>query len=132
MDEKQLKLNVNKIECLIVGKKCDMLYWESEWQTALQCFDTNGRYINVSSKVNNLGDIIEEHLNSNGHIDEVTMIAWRHLHANAFMTKILIIALYDMFVHNHGIRSLNSFCNLVCKNNNWISCKLLSIVRLLD
>ena len=36
--------------------------------------------------VNDLGDIIEEHLNSNGHIDEVTMIAWYHLHADAKIT----------------------------------------------
>ena len=40
-----------------------------------------------------MGDIIEEHLNFNGHIDEVAMIAWYHLHA-----IILIIALYNVFV----------------------------------
>lgn len=33
-----------------------------------------------------MSDIIEEHLNFNGHTDEVTMIAWYHLHANAFVT----------------------------------------------
>ena len=54
-----------------------------------------------------MGDIIEEHLNFNGQKDEITMIAWYHLYTNAFMTKILIIALYNMLVHNYVISRVN-------------------------
>ena len=60
----------------------------------------NGGYINVSNQVKDLGDIVKEHLN--GHIDEVAMIAWYHLHA-----IILIIALYKVLVHNYVISRLN-------------------------
>ena len=110
---------------MIVGKKCGIVVlgeWISYW-TAMFWF--NGVYVNVSNEVKDLGDIVEEHLNFNGHIDEVAMIAWYHVHA-----IILIIALYNVSVHNYVISRLH-YCTFfiisVYKNNNWISCKLLSM-----
>ena len=104
MNSKQLKLNDNKTECLLVGKKHDLRRLDI---TKLRILENE---FDVMSPIKNLGIIFEPDLSFNKQINQITKIAGYHLRNIAFLKKYLDEKTVKMLIHNFVISRLD-YCN---------------------
>ena len=81
MDFKHLKLNENKTEFMLVGKK------ENLGNLGVTNLTINGIQIQIADKVRDLGMIIDSNLNLNPQINNVVRITGYHLRNIAFIKK---------------------------------------------
>ena len=104
MAGKQLKLNENKTECLIVGKPIDVT------RINMCQLKVNNQYIKVSKNVKNLGVILDSELSMKDQINETVKKASYHLKNITFVKKYLDEKAVQMLVQNHVISKLD-YCN---------------------
>lgn len=104
MDGKQLKLNEDKSECLLVGKKNDLRRLKT---TTLRMHGTNMEVKNVAR---DLGVLIDCHLSFHDQINNVVRATGYHLRNIAFIKKYLDDKTIKMLIHNYVISKLD-YCN---------------------
>ena len=104
---KKLKLNNDKTECLIVGKKNDIRRFSHVSQLSVQ-----GNIIDISDSVKDLGFILDSNLTFNEQINKVVRNAGYHLRNIAFIRKYLGETTAKLLIHNYVINSLD-YCNSV-------------------
>ena len=107
MDGKQLKLNEDKTECLIIGKKNDISNMRN-----IQNLSVNNTLMNVSKSVKNLGVLLDCSLTLKEQISKIVKISGYHLRNIAFVRKYLDEGTVKMLVHNYIISRLD-FCNSI-------------------
>ena len=104
MESKQLKLNQDKTECLLVGKNRDI----KRLNMSTLCI--NGRNLDVCDAVKNLGVTLDSTLSMKEHIQQVVRTTNYHLRNIAFIKKYLDETTMKMLVQNHVITKLD-YCN---------------------
>ena len=107
MDGKQLKLNEDKTECLIIGKKNDISNMRN-----IQNLSVNNTPMNVSKSVKNLGVLLDCSLTLKEQISKIVKISGYHLRNIAFVRKYLDECTVKKLVHNYIISRLD-FCNSI-------------------
>ena len=105
MEMKQLKLNEDKTECMIVRKKGDLRRWEN-----LQSLNIDGNDIGITKTVKNLGVILDSNLSMKEQINKVVRLAGYHLRNIAFIRKYVDESSMRKLIHNHVISRLD-YCN---------------------
>ena len=104
MESKQLKLNQDKTECLLVGKNKDIK------KLSMSTLCINGRNLDVCDAVKNLGVTLDSTLSMKEHIQQVVRTANYHLRNIGFIKKYLDETTMKMLVQNHVITKLD-YCN---------------------
>ena len=104
MDSKQLKLNEDKTECLVVGKKNDVRKFR---MSSLKMHETT---VEVKTVVRDLGVLLDCHLSFHNQINNVVKVAGYHLKNIAFVRKYLDERTTKMLISNHVISKLD-YCN---------------------
>ena len=104
MEMKQLKLNENKTECLVVGKHKDLASLD------ISRLNINNNTMVVSSEVKDLGVQVDCNLSFKSQINQTVKIAAYHLRNIAFVRKYLDEKTTKMLIHNHVINKLD-YCN---------------------
>ena len=104
---KQLKLNEDKTECLIVGKKRDL-----ERPGNLNNFRLYNTTVEVKNSVKDLGMILVCNLSLKDQINKVVRVAGYHLRNIGFVRKYLDSNTIKMLVHNYVISRLD-YCNSI-------------------
>ena len=122
MDCKQLKMNENKTECIVIGKKGDV-----QRLGGLQSLDMNGKTVTVSDKVTSLGVIIDRNMNLNDQINDVVRKARFHLWNIGFIRKYLDEKTVKMLIHSQVISRLD-YCNSLYYNLPKCQLKKLQLV----
>ena len=107
MDAKQLKLNEDKTECLIVGRKGDLQRLGDVPRLRVQ-----GDTMDVTESVKDLGVILDCNLSFNDQINKVVKVAGYHLRNIAFVKKYLDEHTIRMLIHNYVIGRLD-YCNSI-------------------
>ena len=104
MNYKKLKLNEDKTECLLIGKKSKLL--------ALNIRNINlmGNKVKITEQIKSLGVIFDETLSFNAQINQATRTAGYHLRNIAFIKKYLDESLITKLVHNFVLSRLD-YCN---------------------
>ena len=105
MRQKQLKLNEDKTECLIVGKKGDLRRLED-----IGSLNIDGNDISVTKSVKDLGVMLDKNLSMKEQIDKVVKMAGFHLRNIAFVKKYIDESSLKKLIHNHVISRLD-YCN---------------------
>ncbi len=105
MDGKELKLNEDNTECMLVGKK-DIL----RRSNGLDRLTINNKIVNVSNEVRDPGVIIDKHLNFETPINTVAKVVRCSLRNIAFIKKHLDAKIVILFVNNYIISRLD-YCN---------------------
>ena len=106
MNSKQLKLNDNKTECLLIGKKHDLKRLDF---AKIKILDND---FNVRSPIKNLGIIFDCSLSFNEQINSMVKTAGYHLRNIAFLKKYLDVKTITMLIHNYVISRLD-YCNVL-------------------
>ena len=106
MNSKQLKLNDNKTECLLVGRKHDLRRFDI---ANLRVLDN---VFEVMNPIKNLGIIFDCNLSFNVQINQVIKTAGYHLRNIAFLKKYLDVKTITMLIHNYVISRLD-YCNVL-------------------
>ena len=106
MNSKQLKLNDNKTECLLIGKKHDLKQLDLEKIGGLK------NEFEVRNPIKNLGIIFDCSLSFNEQINQVVRTAGYHLKNIAFLKKYLDSKTITMLIHNYVISRLD-YCNVL-------------------
>ncbi|XP_068240806.1 uncharacterized protein [Palaemon carinicauda] len=101
---KQLKLNEDKSECLLVGKKNDLR------RLATATLRMHGTTMEVKHVVRDLGVLVDCHLSFHDQINNVVKATGYHLKNIAFIKKYLDEKTIKMLVHNYVISKLD-YCN---------------------
>ena len=104
MDSKQLKLNEDKTECLIVGRKNDLKEFGI---SSLRMHETT---VEVKTVVRDLGVLFDCHLSFCNQINSVVKVAGCHLKNIAFVRRYLDEKTTKMLIHNHVLTKLD-YCN---------------------
>ena len=104
MLSRQLKLNEDKTECLVVGKAKDVRRLD------ISSFQINDRAMTVGKSVKDLGVIIDCNLSFKDQINQVVKTAGYHLRNITFVKKYLDEKTMKMLVFNHVISKLD-YCN---------------------
>ena len=105
MTMKQLKLNEDKTECLIVGKSSDLRRLEE-----IHSLNIEGNEIEVKKSVKDLGVMLDSTLSMKEQIDKVVRVAGYHLRNIAFVKKYIDESSLRKLIHNHVISRLD-YCN---------------------
>ena len=105
MEIKQLKLNENKTECLIVGKKGDLRRLEG-----ILNLNIDGNVVEIKKSVKDLGIILDSNLSMKEQIDKVLKVSGYHLRNIAFVKKYVDEASLKKLIYNHVISKLD-YCN---------------------
>ena len=106
MDSKQLKLNEDKTECLIIGKKCAL----KNLTVLPHSFNVLGTEIKVLEEVKDLGVTLDKHLSLNEQINKTVKVARFNLRNIAFIRRYLDEKSIKMLVQNQVINRLD-YCN---------------------
>ena len=102
---KQLKLNEDKTECLIVGKRGDLRRLDE-----VESLNIEGNEIKVTKSVKDLGVVLDSNLSMKEQIDKVVRVAGYHLRNIAFVKKYIDESSLIKLIHNHVISRLD-YCN---------------------
>ena len=105
MGMKQLKLNNDKTECLIVGKKNDIIRFGQVSQLSIQ-----GNGISINDCVKDLGVMLDSNLTFDTQINKVVRNAGYHLRNISFIRKYLDESTTRLLIHNYVINGLD-YCN---------------------
>ena len=106
MNSKQLKLNDNKTECLIVGRKHDLRRLNVDKLRVLE------NEFEVRSPVKDLGFVLDCNLSFNDQINKDVKTAGYHLRNIAFLKRYLDDKTVIMLIHNYVISRLD-YCNVL-------------------
>lgn len=101
---KQLKLNNDKTECLVIGRNFDIS------RSDVRHLQVNGEVMNISDGVKNLGVFIDKNLSFSTQIQRVVCIANYHMKNLSFVKKYLDESQMLTLIHNHVISRLD-YCN---------------------
>lgn len=101
MESKQLKLNEDKTECLVVGKQNDLRRLD------ISTLQMNNTIIEVNNEVKDLGILIDCNLSFLSQIKQVTKIAGYHHRNKSFVRKYLSEQSMKMLIHNYVLRRLD-------------------------
>ena len=104
MESKQLKLNEQKTECLVVGRRNDLTRLD------ISRLKINDNIMDVSNEVKDLGVIVDCNLSFEKQINQTVRISAYHLRNIAFVRKYLDEKTTKMLIHNHVINKLD-YCN---------------------
>lgn len=104
MTSKQLKLNENKTQCLIVGRHKDLSRLDVSELTI------NDNIMTVSKEVKDLGVLVDCNISLKSQINQTVRISAYHLRNIAFVRKYLDNNTIKMLVHSHVISKLD-YCN---------------------
>ncbi|XP_076049597.1 uncharacterized protein LOC143030329 [Oratosquilla oratoria] len=104
MDGKQLKLNPNKTEVLIVGKKMSLRRLGTR---SLRILDST---LDGRSAVKDLGVLLDENLSFEAQINKVVKVAGYHLRNIGFVRKHLDEDTVKMLLHDY-VTSRLDYCN---------------------
>ncbi len=104
MESKQLKLNQDKTECLIVGKNKDI----RRINIPTLCIDGNS--LETCEKVKDLGMLLDCNLSMKEQIQQVVKTTRYHLRNIGFVRKYLDETTTKMLIHNYIISKLD-YCN---------------------
>ena len=104
MNHKKLKLNEEKTECLIVGKKGDLQ------RLNVNNINILGKEFDVTKPIRNLGVTFDKSLTFRDHINHITNMAGYHLHNLSFLKKYVDQSVILKLVHNFVISRLD-YCN---------------------
>ena len=104
MNYKKLKLNEDKTECLLIGKKNDIQ------RINIDKVSIMGRDFDTTKPIRNLGVIFDNTLDLRDHINHITSVAGYHLRNLTFLKKYLNESDLAKLIHNHVISRLD-FCN---------------------
>ena len=104
---KQLKLNEDKTECLIVGKRRDLERLEN-----LHNLRLSNTVVEVKNSVRDLGVTLDSNLSLKHQISKVVRVAGYHLRNIGFVRKYLYSSTTKMLIHNHIISRLD-YCNSI-------------------
>ena len=107
MNGKQLKLNEDKTECLIIGKRNDARRFENVEQLVV-----NNCSLRVTDCTKNLGIMLDSRLSLDVQVNKVVRTAGYHLRNIAFVRKYLNEQTVKMLIHNYVISRLD-FCNSI-------------------
>ena len=105
MNQKQLKLNEDKTECLIVGKKGDLKRLGD-----IQSLNIDGNDIIISKSVKDLGVLLDKNLSMKEQIGKVVKTSGYHLRNIAFVKKYIDESSLKKLIHNHVMSRLD-YCN---------------------
>ena len=106
MESKQLKLNENKTECLILARPHEIKrlnIFRMTWGNV---------EVEVQNSVKDLGVMIDSALSFRGQINQTVKTAGYHLKNIAFIRKYLDMETTKMLVHNYVISRLD-YCNIL-------------------
>lgn len=101
---KQLKLNEDKTQCLIIGRNYDISRWD------VRHLQVNGEVMNVSDGVRNLGVFIDKNLSFRTQIQQVVCTANYHMKNLSYVKKYIDESQMLTLIHNHIISRLD-YCN---------------------
>lgn len=104
MSSRQLKLNTNKTECLVVGRQLDFERLD------IRHFCINEIELPVSDSVKDLGVLLDSDLSMKSQIEQTVRIAGYHLRNIAYVKKYLDGKTMKMLIHNHVLSKLD-YCN---------------------
>ena len=104
MDYKKLKLNETKTECLILGKKSDLM------KMNVNSIKIMENEVIPKKSVRNLGVIFDETLCFKEQINQISRVAGYHLRNISFLKKYLDESTLKKLIHNFVITRLD-FCN---------------------
>ncbi len=104
MESKQLKLNEQKTECLVVGRQKDLSRLD------ISRLNINSSTVTVSKEVKDLGVLIDCNLSFKSQINQTVRISAYHLRNIAFVRKYLDDKTIKKLIHNHVISKLD-YCN---------------------
>ena len=104
MSSRQLKLNTNKTECLVVGRQLDFE------RLNIRDLCINEIKLPMSNSVKDLGVLLDSDLSLKSQIDQTVKIAGYHLRNISFVRKYLNKKIIKMLVHNHVLSKLD-YCN---------------------
>ena len=106
MNSKQLKLNEDKTECLIVGRPSEVR------RMNIKKMSINGVEVDVKDEVKNLGVMMDSSLSFKKHISLTVKTAGYHLKNIAYVRRYLDLETTKKLVHNYVISKLD-YCNII-------------------
>ena len=118
MDFKQLKLNSDKTEYILIGSKDRLRNFGNI------DLNVNGNPVSIVDKVRDLGVILDCHLSLNAQINNIVRIAGYHLKNIAFVKKYLNESSVQKLVMNCVISRVD-YCNSIYCNLPKIQLKIL-------
>lgn len=104
MEDRQLKLNDKKTECLFVGRRLDFD------RLQLRDLHVNDFVLEVSNIVKDLGVMLDSELTLKNQITQTVNLAGYHLRNIAFVRKYLDDSTMKRLIHNHVISKID-YCN---------------------
>lgn len=104
MDNRVLKLNENKTECLFVGRKMDFD------RLHIRDLCINEVELAVSDSVKDLGVVLDSELTLKNQIIQTVNLAGYHLRNIAFVRKYVDNGTMEKLIHNHVISKID-YCN---------------------